>query len=173
LQADWLKAAKSGANSDITSLTGLTTPLSVAQGGSGGTSQPFTRANSLGTVSQSGGVPTGAVFETGGNLANGKWTKYANGDMVVHRRLSVTTAISTAVGSVFYSGSIAATAFGVTFAGDLPTVQITLEDGLGVTWSSCSSPPTLSNAPAFYLFAPTSTVSRTYTVNITSTGKWF
>lgn len=30
-----LSAAKSGANSDITSLTGLTTPLSVAQGGTG------------------------------------------------------------------------------------------------------------------------------------------
>jgi hypothetical protein len=30
-----LTAAKSGANSDITSLTGLTTPLSVAQGGTG------------------------------------------------------------------------------------------------------------------------------------------
>jgi len=33
-----LSAAVSGANSDITSLTGLTTPLSVAQGGSGATS---------------------------------------------------------------------------------------------------------------------------------------
>lgn len=31
-----LTAAKSGANSDITSLTGLTTPLSIAQGGTGG-----------------------------------------------------------------------------------------------------------------------------------------
>ena len=30
-------SAKSGANSDITSLTGLTTPLSTAQGGTGGT----------------------------------------------------------------------------------------------------------------------------------------
>lgn len=33
-----LSAAKSGANSDITSLTGLTTALSVAQGGTGSTS---------------------------------------------------------------------------------------------------------------------------------------
>lgn len=168
-----LTAAARGANSDITSLSGLTTPLSVAQGGSGGTSQPFTRANSLGTVSQSAGVPTGAVFETGGNLANGKWTKYANGDMVVNRRLSITTAVATGVGSLFYSGAIAATAFGVTFVGDLPTVQLTLEDSLGTTWMSASSPPTLTNAPAFYLFAPTSVASRTYTVNITSIGKWF
>lgn len=35
-----LGAAASGANSDITSLTGLTTPLSEAQGGTGGTGTP-------------------------------------------------------------------------------------------------------------------------------------
>jgi hypothetical protein len=40
-----LAAAKSGANSDITSLTGLTTPLSVAQGGTGITvTKPTNRA---------------------------------------------------------------------------------------------------------------------------------
>jgi hypothetical protein len=37
-----LSAAKSGANSDITSLTGLTTPLSVLQGGTGATSNAAT-----------------------------------------------------------------------------------------------------------------------------------
>lgn len=179
-----LTAAARGANSDITSLTGLTTALSVGQGGTGVTTVAallaalvtagaYSKTSILGTVSQSAGVPTGTVFETGGNLANGKWTKYANGDMVVHRRLSVTTAVSTGIGSLFYSGVIAATAFGVTFVGDLPTVQLTLEDSLGTSWVSCSSPPTLSNAPAFYLFAPTTTVSRTYNVNITSIGKWF
>lgn len=131
------------------------------------------QARLLGTVSQSGGVPTGTIFETGGTLATGKWTKYANGDMVWHRRLSTTTTISTGVGSLFYSGVIAATAFGISFVGDVPTVQITSEDSLGTTWSSASSPPTLTNAPAFYLFAPTSTVSRTYIVNLTAYGKWF
>jgi len=39
-----LAAAASGANSDITSLSGLTTPLSVAQGGTGGTTQATARA---------------------------------------------------------------------------------------------------------------------------------
>lgn len=39
-----LGAAASGANSDITSLTGLTTPLSVAQGGTAGTTDTAARA---------------------------------------------------------------------------------------------------------------------------------
>ena len=95
-------AAARGANNDITSLAGLTTPLSVAQGGTGG--QPITVANGgtggntaataraglglkaaavadvLGTVSQSGGVPTGAIFEKGSN-ANGEYVKFADGSM--------------------------------------------------------------------------------------------
>ena len=45
-----LTAAKSGANSDITSLTGLTTALSIAQGGTGGTSQA-TALTALGAAS--------------------------------------------------------------------------------------------------------------------------
>jgi hypothetical protein len=45
-----LSAAKSGANSDITSLTGLTTPLSVAQGGTGAAAAGATAANNIGAL---------------------------------------------------------------------------------------------------------------------------
>ncbi len=83
-------AAKSGANSDITSITGLTTALAISQGGTGATSQATARtalglgsaavAPILGTVSQSGGVPTGAIFEQGSN-ANGEYIKFADGTL--------------------------------------------------------------------------------------------
>jgi hypothetical protein len=74
----WEIYALGGANSSITSMTGLTTPLSVAQGGTGKTSMG---AASVGVVSQSGGVPTGAVVETGSNT-NGKYTKFASGLLI-------------------------------------------------------------------------------------------
>ncbi|MHC8293599.1 pyocin knob domain-containing protein [Pseudomonas sp. LB3P58] len=74
----WDVVAMGGANSSITSMTGLTTPLSVAQGGTGKTSMG---AASVGVVSQSGGVPTGAVVETGSNT-NGKYTKFASGLLI-------------------------------------------------------------------------------------------
>lgn len=80
--------ANSGANSDITSLSGLTTPLSVNQGGTGGGSAAAARtslglksaavADIVGAVSQSGGVPTGAIVEKGEN-ANGFYTRFADG----------------------------------------------------------------------------------------------
>lgn len=54
-----LNVASSGANSDITSLTGLTTPLTVAQGGTGGASAASARS-SLGLVigTNVGGIAT-------------------------------------------------------------------------------------------------------------------
>lgn len=66
-----LSAAKSGANSDITSLTGLTTPLSVAQGGTGaatlaGANIPVTTAASTFTALQtfSGSATAAALLAT-------------------------------------------------------------------------------------------------------------
>lgn len=79
-----LVAAKSGANADITSLTGLTTALSVLQGGTGNTTGMATKlaaAAILGTVSQTGGVPTGAIAEKVVN-ANGEATKLADGRLI-------------------------------------------------------------------------------------------
>lgn len=64
-----LSAAKSGANSDITSLTGLTTPLSAPQGGTGFSSYTegdiiyATASNALGRLND---VATGNVLLSGG-----------------------------------------------------------------------------------------------------------
>lgn len=58
-----LSAAASGANSDITSITGLTTPLTVAQGGTGGASSASARS-SLGLVigTDIGGIATAETW---------------------------------------------------------------------------------------------------------------
>lgn len=62
--------------------------LPVSLGGTGGTTAAAARSNLglgaaavaaiLGTVSQSGGVPTGAIFQTGSN-ANGEFIRFASG----------------------------------------------------------------------------------------------
>ena len=41
----------------------------------------FKQSNILGTVSESGGVPTGAIIERGSN-SNGEFVKYADGTMI-------------------------------------------------------------------------------------------
>ncbi|WP_338124484.1 hypothetical protein [Pseudomonas gessardii] len=75
---------RGGANSTITSLSGLTTALSIAQGGTGnntGTASKLAGAGILGTVSQSGGTPTGSIIEKG-STATGEYTKFADGTMI-------------------------------------------------------------------------------------------
>ena len=48
----------------------------------------YSKSNILGTVSQSGGVPTGAIIEQGSN-ANGSFTRYADGTLLCSHLLSV------------------------------------------------------------------------------------
>ncbi|WP_256590571.1 MULTISPECIES: phage tail protein [unclassified Pseudomonas] len=91
LQASMNARAKKGANEDITSLLGLTTALSIAQGGTGATSAGDARtalglkytatADLVGTVSQSGGLPTGSIIERKSN-AGGEWVKFADGTLI-------------------------------------------------------------------------------------------
>jgi hypothetical protein len=61
----------------------------------------FGQGNILGTVSQSSGVPTGAIIERGSN-ANGGFVKYADGTMICTYVATVTDqAISSAYGSLY------------------------------------------------------------------------
>jgi len=64
------------------------------------TSGKFASSALVGTVSESGGVPTGAIIERGSN-ANGEYVKFADGTMIARRRFFV-TGISVA-GSGYYS----------------------------------------------------------------------
>lgn len=85
-------AAKAGANADITALSGLTTALSIAQGGTGVTTisgllsalmgaGAYSKSNITGLVSQVAGLPAGAILEYGINV-NGAYLKLAGGVMV-------------------------------------------------------------------------------------------
>ncbi|MFV3287061.1 hypothetical protein ACNFCI_23930, partial [Pseudomonas sp. NY15356] len=84
----------------------------VAKGGTGGNTQALGRsglglktaavADIVGTVSQSGGIPTGAIIERGSN-ANGEYIRFADGSQIcwgIAAEALVTTAV---VGSGFQS----------------------------------------------------------------------
>ncbi|MBC7163576.1 MAG: DUF2793 domain-containing protein [Roseovarius sp.] len=63
----------------------------------------YSRGNILGTVSRSGGVPTGAIIERGSN-ANGSYTRFADGTQIcMFEAPAVTTTV--AAGALFQEGN--------------------------------------------------------------------
>lgn len=58
----------------------------------------YSRANILGTVSQSAGVPTGAIIERGSN-ANGEYVRYADGTQICNQEFSGALTTSTYIDS--------------------------------------------------------------------------
>jgi hypothetical protein len=58
----------------------------------------YSRNNILGTVSESGGVPTGAIIERGSN-ANGEFVKYADGTMICFVKNETTPVANTLTSS--------------------------------------------------------------------------
>lgn len=66
----------------------------------------FNQGNVVGTVSESGGVPTGAIIERGSN-ANGEYVKYADGTMIC-TRLDIFDGTTTTPTSYDYPASFVA-----------------------------------------------------------------
>lgn len=90
-------------------------------------------ADILGTVSQSGGVPTGAVIESGSN-ANGAYVKWADGTMICQFDDTVNRTTSSSAGSIYTSAAISFP-FPAAFS-SLPSVAVTgrYVSGTSVAW---------------------------------------
>ena len=124
----------SAQNANAVAITGGTVNATTLQQGG---SQAYVRSNILGTVSQSGGVPTGAIIERDSN-ANGEYVKYADGTMICWLYKVVTDqAINNAYGSIFQATRT--WNYPVAFP-DTPSVSCGLGKwGTGASWSGVSS----------------------------------
>jgi hypothetical protein len=94
-----LSAAKSGANSDITSLTGLTTPLTVAQGGTG--SATLTANNVL--LGNGTSAPQTVAPSTSGNVLTSNGTTWVSSVPAAYPLTSGTAVASTSGTSIDFT----------------------------------------------------------------------
>lgn len=92
----------------------------------------YQQDNILGTVSQTAGVPTGAIIERGSN-ANGDYVKYADGTLICSSVSAVLATTTTASGSIFFAGSQAFT-FPAAYTAS-PVVSELVIRSSGVTWA--------------------------------------
>jgi hypothetical protein len=129
----------------------------------------YSKANILGTVSQSSGVPTGAIIETGSN-ANGSYTKYADGTLICS---AIINSGSLTIANSFLGGfrsDAQAWTFPVSFVGGSPAVSI-VPTGISAFGVSLSSVTTSTSG--FVYTAVTSQSSATRQAGAIAIGRWF
>ncbi|MDV1212936.1 hypothetical protein VC596_01710 [Citrobacter freundii] len=97
------------------------------------------KADVVGTVSQSGGVPTGAIIERGSN-SNGEYTKFADGTLICCFTKSVESITSNPSGGTtnLYFSTESVFTFPATFVGTRPVVapSASLSTGGTSSWPS-------------------------------------
>ncbi len=154
--------------------------LPVNKGGTGGTNQADARAglglkkaavaDIVGTVSQSGGVPTGAIVERGSN-ANGEYVKFADGTLVCWRRDTSATsvAMTSASGGQFFGSS--SVAFPASFVGGIPTVIHCSASAGSLTSPTYAASVTVNGCALFFGSAVSATVG--HYISYFAIGRWF
>lgn len=165
-------------------VTGATTVTPVANGGTGRatvalyladlvTAGAYSKTSILGTVSQTAGVPTGSVIETGGTLSGtGVYTKFADGTMIIRKTLAIATGCVTPAGSIFRSAATDAGNFPIAFIGTAPAIALMGSDSSGGGWPAMDIFGSLTAWGSYstrnHISSGTSCV-----VHLTATGRWF
>ena len=96
----------------------------------------YHQSNTVGTVSQSAGVPTGAVIESGSN-ANGDYTKYADGTLMCWNNNTGSLDTTNATGAIFNSTGLISWTYPAPFIA-APTVTASTT-GTSVRWATVTS----------------------------------
>lgn len=123
-------------------------------------------ADILGTVSQSGGVPTGALVEYGSN-ASGQYWKYAGGDMICKTIARLTGQRNQAVGSLFYSGLLGPFTWPAVFADKPVSYANTYDSEIGFFGILGSETTIFARA-----YSPSSTVVE-HNYQVVGIGRWY
>ena len=150
----------------------------INKGGTGAITAPLARdalglksaslADLVGTITQTGGIPSGAVFQSGSN-ANGEFIRFANGWQICTQNTTATVAVNLGPASGLYYGSANWTypaAFVVT-----PVPFCSANSG-GVLTINLSPSTTLTAAsPGIGSIA--SIASRSYILSLLAIGRWY
>jgi len=130
-------------------------------------SEIYGQSNLLGTVSQSGGVPTGAVIERGSN-ANGEYVKVADGTMFCQHFVASALSSNVATGNIFTSAD---------YTWTFPAPFITSTDAYVActpltsanVWGKGRTTATTTGVARLYSSASTGAVS----ISLYASGRWF
>lgn len=127
----------------------------------------------VGNVSQTSGVATGAIVETGGALATGIYTKFIDGTMITRFTIDDTAgAWTTADGALFISTATLNLTFPVAFVGSNPVISATCYRGAiatGVTIVAVG----LNGVNLTPWISQSTAAGNVKHVHVTAIGRWF
>ena len=131
----------------------------------------YFKGNALGVVSQSGGIPTGAIIEQGSN-ANGEYTKFADGTMICRNAVAhPAAAMTTATGSLYRNDPLDIT-FPAAFSAR-PNVGFSGGRTSG-QWHVWPILVTLSLGTKFtMMYLSSDSVTQDMQLSYTASGRWF
>ncbi len=134
-------------------------------------SSVYQRSNILGSVAQSGGIPTGAIIERGSN-SNGSYVRYADGTQLCWHSINAGVA-DTAHGQVFITSNNSWT-FPVQFSSVPMIVSGSNRSGSanGVTWPG-STTQSISVSSTNGLFGVSSMTGAGVYLHVLAIGRWF
>jgi len=133
-------------------------------------SNVYRRSNILGTVSQSGGVPTGAIIERGSNT-NGQYVRFADGTQICWQANIDVGLISSTNGTQFISNPVSVT-FPATFAAPpVLTASATRTSGSGVVWATSTAGP-IANTGAPNMYVAGAISGSAAVLHYVATGRW-
>lgn len=154
------------ANATVTTSATDTTAGRVLTVGTGEV-QAFRQGNILGTVSQTAGVPTGAIIERGSN-ANGGYVKFADGTMVCRHTVTTNIAIDVANLGGFRSGGTTWT-FPSAFSSNAQCTATPTTSGASIGGSIGTG----ITSVAYSHFAVTSQTATDRILALLAVGTWF
>lgn len=128
----------------------------------------YTRKSVLGAVSQSAGVPTGAVIERGSN-ANGEYTRFADGTQICRVRMAGQPT-NTAIGAVFRSNDINWT-YPAAFGAE-PSLVASVA-GASNLWANARASTTGNTTTAIARMFNFQTDANAWDISIMAIGRWF
>jgi hypothetical protein len=126
----------------------------------------YSTDTALGTVTQSGGIPTGALIERGSN-ANGDYVRFADGTQICRHSVSGALAPSLASGNIFRSGE-----YSWTYAAAFSSTEVVVHcspRSSATIWSSGRVTTTTTGAVELM----SSVSGGSITIDLLAVGSWF
>ncbi|BCB62222.1 hypothetical protein HaloA020_29230 [Halomonas sp. A020] len=126
--------------------------------------------NILGAVSQSGGVPTGAVIERGSN-ANGDYVKFADGTLICFLRGTFPSGVFSPLGALFSTPSINVS-FPAAFISN-PVVSLGSSFGASGTWAGLGDSGTSNNSTSLRAYRTSAVTVSNLRYEVIAIGRWY